>query len=61
MSYEEKYNELAEKIRVAYWATETTIKNMEKSKQTDMSALKAYKDQQFAMRYQFGDILEDSQ
>ena len=61
MNYEEKYNELAEKIRVAYWATETTIKNMENSKDTDMSALKAYKDQQFAMWYQFSDVLEEAQ
>lgn len=61
MNYEEKYNELVEKIKVTYWATETTIKNMENSKATDMSALKAYKDQQFAMRYQFGDILEEAE
>lgn len=61
MNYEEKYKELVEKIKVTYWATETTIKNMENSKATEMSALKAYKDQQFVMRYQFGDVLEESQ
>jgi len=61
MNYEQKYNELAEKIKVAYWANKITIKNMKNSKNTDMSALKAYKDQQFTMLYQFADILEEEE
>ncbi|RSU11586.1 hypothetical protein CBF29_07865 [Vagococcus elongatus] len=58
LNYEQAYNDLVEQINIIHGANQMMIKGFKDGKYTGVTALQAYEDFEFALKYIFSDILE---